>query len=339
MAESDWHAIATPLIIGAGFTSPIASIAPLTGGVSSDIVRIELEDGTLLCAKRALPRLKVASVWEAPLERNHYEVAYLRVAAGIVPGTAPKVMGEDQAHGVALLEFLPPEQYRLWKSELLAGRFDAGVPQSVAAALGSIHARSWGDRALAGVFATDDMFDALRLSPYLRTLAEHTPDLAAEITAIVDRTANSRLALVHGDVSPKNILVSNADDHPVLLDAECAWFGDPAFDAAFCINHLVLKSFHVPKIRDQLHSAATDFMAVWKKALPASEQEAAESRAASLLPCLMLARVDGKSPVEYLSETSREAVRRASLPLIRLPPHTIAEAVASLRAGPGEGAA
>ncbi len=332
MAESDWHAIATPLIVDAGFASSIASIKPLTGGVSSDIVRIELHDGTLLCAKRALSRLKVASVWEAPLERNHYEIAYLRAAARIVPGAAPQVLGEDQAHGVALLEFLPPEHYRLWKAELLAGRFDPGVPMSVASALGKIHARTWGDKEIAAQFATDSMFDALRLSPYLRTLAERTPDLSREIMQVVEHTAATKLALVHGDVSPKNILISNTDNHPVLLDAECAWFGDPAFDAAFCANHLILKSFHVPAIRTDLLSAASAFVEAWKAELPASGREAAESRAAILLPCLMLARVDGKSPVEYLSDSVPcGAVRAVSRHLIQDAARTIAELVAAVR--------
>lgn len=333
MAESDWHEIATPLILDAGFSSAVKSIEPLTGGVSSDIVRIELVDGSLLCAKRALPRLKVASVWEAPLERNHYEVAYLRLASTIVPGAAPAVLGEDQAHGVALLEFLPSDQYRLWKAELLAGRFDKDVPKAVATALGRIHARTWGDQKIAAQFATDSMFDALRLSPYLRTLAERTPDLSPEIMAIVERTAANRIALVHGDVSPKNILVSNVDNHPVLLDAECAWFGDPSFDAAFCINHLVLKSFHLPALRARLLDAALEFVTAWTAALPESERREGERRAASLLPCLMLARIDGKSPVEYLSEASRSAVRQASRPLIKAPPGSIQDVVASLREG------
>lgn len=331
MADSDWRTIAAPLIASAGFTSPIAAVEPLTGGVSSDIVRIELADGTLLCAKRALSRLKVASIWEAPLERNHYEVEYLRVAAGLVPGAVPKVLGEDRARGVALLEFLPSQDYRLWKSELLAGRFDASVPSAVATTLGRIHAQTWGNAAIAARFSTDAMFDALRLSPYLRTLAERTPDLADEIMAVVERTASHRLALVHGDVSPKNILVSNADDHPVLLDAECAWFGDPAFDAAFCTNHLILKSFHVPAIRSDLLQAVEQFIETWRRALPPAEQCATEARAASLLPCLMLARIDGKSPVEYLDEVKREAVRRVSRPLIAHPPATVADLVALLR--------
>ncbi len=333
MAESDWAGIAAPLLAQAGFVSPIINIEPLTGGVSSDIVRIELADGTLLCAKRALPRLKVASVWEAPLERNHFEVAWLRLAAEIVPGCAPKVLGEDEARGIAMLEFLPPQDYRLWKSELLAGRFDPAIPDAVATTLGRIHAATWGDRDVAARFSTDAMFDALRLSPYLRTLAERTPDLSDRILQVVETTASHRLALVHGDVSPKNILVANGSNRPVLLDAECAWFGDPAFDAAFCVNHLILKSFHVPSIRPALLAAAETFVAQWRAALPASAQQDAEQRTAALLPCLMLARIDGKSPVEYLDDPTRIDVRQAARPLIADPRATVAEITASLRAG------
>ena len=112
MAEGDWSEIAAPLLRAAGLTAPIAGIEPLTGGVSSDIVRITLADGTLACAKRALARLKVASVWEAPLERNHYEVAWLRVAGGIAPTAVPRVLGEDQAQDLLAPRFqhFPPEQ-------------------------------------------------------------------------------------------------------------------------------------------------------------------------------------------------------------------------------------
>ena len=316
MAEVDWRELLRPLLDHAGLKAPIAAIVPLIGGVSSDIVRVDLDDGTQVCAKRALPRLKVASVWEAPLERNHYEVEWLRLAGSIVPGVAPKVLAEDQAHGVALLEFLPPDDYLLWKSELLGGRFDGRIVTEVAKSLAQVHAATWSDPEVARRFATDQMFDALRLAPYLRTLAERTPDLASEILAVVATTASTRLALVHGDVSPKNILVSRHTGQPILLDAECAWFGDPAFDAAFCMNHLLLKAVHVPSIRPQLLGAAPQFFQTWRDGLPLGFRHEAEQRLTRLLPCLLLARVDGKSPVEYLSEQGRTIVRAISRPLI-----------------------
>ncbi len=324
MADADWRALLRPLLDRTGLTAPIMAVVPLTGGVSSDIVRIDLADGRVLCAKRALARLKVASLWEAPLERNHYEVAWLRLAGTIVPGIAPLVLGEDRANGVALLEFLPPDAYSLWKADLLAGRFQPGIAEKVAGALAKIHAATWDSAAIARDFATDPMFEALRLSPYLRTLAERTPDLAGQILKVAETTARTKLALVHGDVSPKNILVSRHDGHPVLLDAECAWFGDPAFDAAFCMNHLLLKTVHVPLIRTPLLEGARGFCATWLAGLPDGARDAAEGRVARLLPCLLLARIDGKSPVEYLDETARTRVREIARRLIADTPSSVA---------------
>lgn len=331
MDELTWEALLPPIFATAGIDAGGAlEIAPLTGGVSSDIVRIRLDDGRQYCAKRALGKLKVATDWQAPLERNQYEVAWLRRANAIIPGAAPQVIGEDRAHGIALLEYLPAEDYVLWKAELLAGRADPSVPVAVATALGSIHAATLNDPTAAAEFPTDHLIDALRLDPYLRFTAGRHPELSDRILAVLATTANTRLALVHGDVSPKNILISKRDGHPVLLDAECAWYGDPAFDAAFCLNHLVLKSIHLPALRDTLLGQAAAFAATWLAYFPGEMRADTEARVAALLPCLMLARVDGKSPVEYLSDANRQVVRDRAIPHIRHPPTTVADLLDSL---------
>jgi thiamine kinase-like enzyme len=147
---------------------------------------------------------------------------------------------------------------------------------------------------------------------------------------VLERTATTRLALVHGDVSPKNILVERDDGHPVLLDAECAWYGDPAFDAAFCLNHLLLKAVHLPVLSEKLLAAAGLFYQTWLGHLP-EEGQAAGERVAALLPCLMLARIDGKSPVEYLDEDARALVRTIARPLIQTPPKTVAAVIEATR--------
>jgi len=332
MDDLTWEALLPPIFASAGIdASGTLEIAPLTGGVSSDIVRIRLGDGRQYCAKRALSKLKVATDWQAPLERNHYEVAWLRRANAIVPGAAPAVIGEDRAHGIALLEYLPAEDYVLWKAELLAGRADPQVPVAVATALGTIHAATLNDPTAAAEFPTDHLIDALRLDPYLRFTAARHPELADRILAVLATTAGTKLALVHGDVSPKNILVSRRDGHPVLLDAECAWYGDPAFDAAFCLNHLVLKSIHLPALRDRLLDQASGFATTWLSHFPAELRSGIEARTAALLPCLMLARVDGKSPVEYLGEPGRQVVRSCAMPFIETPPSTLVQLFDHLR--------
>src|SRR5690606_23490226 len=106
---------------------------------------------------------------------------------------------------------------------------DPAVPARVANLIGRIHAATLNDPAVAAEFDTDHLIEALRFDPYLRTTAKRHPDLAGNILAVIDATAGTKLALVHGDASPKNILISRIDGHPVLLDAETAWFGDPAF--------------------------------------------------------------------------------------------------------------
>ena len=310
----------------------VVAIKPLTGGVSSDIVEITLNDGQRLCAKRALPKLKVASVWEAPVERNQYEVAWLRHVATISPGSVPKVLVEDREDRAVLMEFLPAEDYVLWKAELLAGRYDAGAPAAVAGVLAQVHTATWRDAAVEREFPTGALFDALRLDPYLRTLTLRWPSLRTPLEAVIAQTAASRLALVHGDVSPKNILLSRADGHPVLLDAECAWYGDPAFDAAFCMNHLLLKALHLPPIRAVLFEGAATFLDTWLAGLPGAERADAKRRTLRLLPCLLLARVDGKSPVEYLDEDNRARVRGFAPPLIERPPGELTEIVSAIAA-------
>ncbi len=338
--ENSWQTLLPPLFARAGIDiNGAIAVEPLTGGVSSDIVKVTLSDGRRFCAKRALPRLKVASDWQAPLERNHYEIAWLRRAGAIVPGAAPEVVGEDEAHGVAVLEYLPPEDFSLWKAELLACRADPSTPIAVGEALGRIHAATLNSPEVAAAFPTDTFFDALRLDPYLRTLAVRRPELAAPILACLAETSATKIALVHGDVSPKNILVSKHDGHPVLLDAECAWYGDPAFDAAFCLNHLLLKAVHVPTIRTALLDEARGFFDVWIRHFPDDLRAAVERRTATLLPCLMLARVDGKSPVEYLDAAEQQRVRDIATPLVLHPVGEVGAVISHVRTQLAEGTA
>lgn len=329
-SDNSWDSVLPAMLRAAGLPETGFSVEPLTGGVSSDIVRITLSDGRLACAKRALQKLKVATDWQAPLERNHYEVAWLRRASSIVPGAAPAVYAEDQTRGIALLQYLPADDYLLWKTELLAGRADPDVPIKVADALGRIHAATLNDATVAAEFPTDHLIDALRLDPYLRFTASRHPAVAGQILAVLKCTADTKQALVHGDVSPKNILVAKTDGHPVLLDAECAWYGDPAFDAAFCLNHLLLKAVHMPFIKQALLRQAADFARTWLTHFPPELRGDLEVRTAALLPCLLLARVDGKSPVEYLDEPNRQRIRDVALPLIASAPVTIGAIIEGL---------
>lgn len=195
-----------------------AQLTPLTGGVSSDVFRMDLDDGRVFAVKRAIPRMRVADEWIAPVARAESEVAWLRFARGIDPRLAPEVVAEVPEARLFVMAFLDPATHPVWKSELAAGRVDPDVAAAVGADLARIHAASAGRPEIAARFATQDAFFALRISPFLMRAAERNPDVAARIGALAADLGGRAIALVHGDVSPKNILVG--PNGPVFLDAE-----------------------------------------------------------------------------------------------------------------------
>jgi len=292
----------------------------LSGGVSSDIWKVDLRSGPV-CVKRALARLRVVQVWEAPVERNLYERRWLETASRIVPGIAPRVLaaGDEGVFAMEYMDALP-----LWKDELRAGRADPNFARKVGARLAAVHAATADDAGVAARFATDTSFHAIRLEPYLLATARAHPDLAPVLEALAARTAATRRVLVHGDVSPKNLLVGIAG--PVFLDAECAWFGDPAFDPAFCLNHLLLKCLWNPRATDGFLACFEALAGAYLAGAGWEPRPALEARIATLLPGLLLARVDGKSPVEYITDDAgKDRVRRAARALLLSPPATLKE--------------
>ncbi|WP_263588055.1 phosphotransferase family protein [Sphingopyxis sp. GC21] len=295
---------------------------PLAGGVSSDIWRVDTSVGSF-CVKRALAELKVAAEWKAPLERNAFEWAYMEVIAQVAPGSVPEPLAHDPVRGLFAMAWLEPGRYPLWKTELLAGRIEPGVAADVGALIGRIHSATADNPLLGARFATDANFEMLRIAPYLRTTAAAHPDLAPMINAIARTTADTRRALVHGDVSPKNILCG--PEGPVLLDAECAWFGDPAFDLAFCVNHLVIKARVVAGKEASLRTAIDRLIAAYLAHVAWEPVKAVDTRAADLLAVLALARVDGKSPVEYLDTDQRSALRGAARGAVAARPTSLAD--------------
>lgn len=290
----------------------------LTGGVSSDIWRIDLPTGSV-CVKRALAKLNVAAEWHAPVERNTYEARWMQRANAAVPGAAPRLLGQDAATGALAMEFLPADDHPLWKSQLRDGHADPAFAAQVARTLAAIHGATAADPSVPGDFPTDTIFYDIRLEPYLVATGRAHPDLAARFAALVATTQANKRALVHGDVSPKNIL---AGPHgPVFLDAECAWWGDPAFDLAFCLNHLLLKCLWTPAARDGFLACFDALAAKYAEGVTWEPPAALEARAAHLLPALFLARVDGKSPVEYITaEADKTRVRRIARALLAAPP-------------------
>jgi len=309
-----------------GLTAPNEplQVEPLTGGVSSDIWAVRTRDSRIFCVKRALPRLRVAAEWLADPRRNAIEVEWLKRVALLSPDSVPRILASDPALGVFAMEYLPPSEYEPWKARLARGDVSIETAARVGRQLASIHSSFARAATAAADFDTGPAFHSLRLEPYLLATARVHTDLAATLESLAERTASTKKTVVHGDISPKNILLGPRG--PVFLDAECAWFGDPAFDLAFCLNHLLLKTVWVPSaeapLLDSFDVLASTYLggADWE---PAADLE---DRAASLVPGLLLARIDGKSPVEYLTaDEAKDSVRRRARAMLKDLPNKMAD--------------
>ena len=284
-------------------------ITHLTGGVSSLIVRLDTRRGPL-CVKQALPELKVATHWSAPLERSHAELAWIAHVSKDLPEAVPTILGSDPSSFCFAMNWLPPESYPVWKLQLRDGVADSVFAAEVGRRLAAIHSATADNDVLAQSFANDENFFQLRLDPYFGATAKVHADCAASLHELISTTANNKRALVHGDISPKNLLVGPTG--PLFLDAECAWYGEPAFDAAFCLCHLLAKCLWRPTSSDAFLACFDAFAESYLLGVRWENVEHIESRIARLLAAIMLARVDGKSPLEYLNENDSKRLRHFS---------------------------
>ncbi|MGR4892184.1 phosphotransferase family protein [Sphingopyxis sp. LARHCG72] len=296
-------------------------LEPLTGGVSCDVWKVETPSGPIV-VKRPLPQLRVAAEWLAPVERGTSEVRWLKRARGVDPHIVPEVLAELPGHAFAM-RFLPG--CPVWKDELMAGRVDAGFAAQVGQGIAAVHAATAFNDADRADFPNDDMFRALRVDPFLLHVARQDSELAPALTALADDLSSRKIALVHGDVSPKNILVSA--DGPVFLDAECAVYGDPAFDLAFCTTHLLLKAVWSGDVR--FNEAAAVLVSAYRAGIDWEDAADLLIRAGKLTAALLLARVEGKSPAPYLTDPEHKRVVRDQARTLILAPSPIDALVAN----------
>jgi len=287
----------------------------LLGGVSSDVALIADAERRFV-VKQAIPNLRVAADWPVHPSRIWREVDALRALAPVLPdGAVPAVVYESREEFLYAMT-AAREGADSWKAQLLQGDIDV----LLAGYLGAVHA-AWLRQPpsfLAARPEFDDItfFKELRIDPYYRFTGEQYPELAAAFARGIDACRDHRSALVHGDFSPKNIMASTST--AMVLDWECVHWGDPAFDTGFLLNHLLLKSFHRPQDRPLLSLAAVAYYdAVGVVPLVDTMVH---------LPLLLLCRIDGKSPVEYITdEVTKSKIRAYARTLLAEPPRTVAD--------------
>jgi len=286
-----------------GLDAARLTVTPLAGGVSSDIYLLEA-GGARFVVKQSLPQLRVAAEWRVDPARIWREVDALRLLGPVC--AVPKVVYEDRgAHCYAMTA--APAEAEPWKAQLLRGEAHPAVARRV----GEIQAAMLEQRG----FEDLGFFEELRIEPYYTYTARRHRELAWLFERASTACRERRQGLVHGDWSPKNILVDGRGE-PLALDFECVHYGDPAYDTAFLLNHLLLKTFYRPADAEAYLACARAYLEPLDRVAFADVMVH--------LPALLLARVDGKSPVEYLTH-EREAVRRLAYSLAHTPAADVAE--------------
>ena len=296
--------------------APGAIVQPLGGGVSNIVLAVGEGPGAVV-VKQALARLRVADHWPAPRDRAIAEAEALDLVGALTPGAAPAVLDRDPDRSTLVVE-RAPARWEDWKSVLLAGTIDKGVAVRLGSLLAQWHGATWQGNGLSARLRRTERFEALRVDPYYRTVARRRPETAAAVLGHASEMMGRQLCLVHGDFSPKNVLVGPGLDFWVI-DFEVAHFGDPVFDLAFLLCHLMLKSVHRPAWAAAYDACAVEFGRTYAAGVQA---ELAPTWAYVLghVGCLMLARVDGKSPAEYLTADERAQVKRFGDLLLSAPP-------------------
>jgi len=301
-----------------GFDPESLHVIELAGGVSNIVLLVEHPGGRFVL-KQALPQLRVQQVWMSDLRRIFNECAALRfLGPKLAPGSIPEVLFEDRAN-FAFAMTAAPEGSETWKAKLMRDEVDPRIAEAVGAMLGTLIRETWQSEAMAEAFGDLTIFDELRLDPYYRRLATVYPELRPYLDRLIHHCQTRRVSLVHGDWSPKNILTK--DGAAMAIDFEAVHFGDPSFDSAFVLNHLLLKTFH--GIIGAPELAATLWTSLQEQMPAASWFEAATIEH---LGALLLARIDGKSPAEYIqSPELRDRIRVFARQLITDPPATIGD--------------
>lgn len=302
---------------GRASAGEILEIRVLAGGVSNRTVLVRLTGAREWVIKQALDKLRVQVDWFSDPARIHREALGLRRLETLVPGV-PAFVFEDHDHHLLAMQAVP-EPHENWKTLLLAGRVDAAHVREFAGMLAQIHRQAYERREmLQPLFADAAFFESLRLEPYYAYAAAQVPVACGFLHELIRETRGRQLTLVHGDYSPKNILVHAG--RLVLLDHEVIHWGDPAFDVGFALTHLLSKANHVAAHREAFAAAALTFWSAYSGGVACCPWAADLERFAvrHTLACL-LARVAGRSQLEYLTPDEKIAQRDAVLALLGMP--------------------
>ena len=303
------------------YTEPIIHIRKLEGGVSSDVYKVQTNSKTY-CIKRSLPKLRVMKEWFADTKRLRYEYLWLKHCKKIIPNSIPNIYQFSAKQDFLILEYLSEKNYTTLKLKLLKKDIDINVINKISKNLSKIHKESTGKFVKKKFINNSKNFYDLRLDAYFNEVGRVYPDLKKIIKNIIKNYEKYSSTLVHGDFSPKNILIFNKNIK--YIDAETCNFGDPAFDVVYFCNHLLLKSIHIPDKKNKFIQSYENFFKTYLKSIKLSQRKNFIDRCIAMVPIMLLARIDGKSPVEYIIKKNiKNKIRLLSFNLINDPPKSL----------------
>ena len=287
-----------------------ATATELASGVSNIVIRVDTPVRSFV-VKQSREQLRTKIDWFSQLDRIWREVDVLKTLETLLPaGAVPRVLSEDRDNYLFTMEAIDAD-HRVWKADLLDGVFDSSIAETLAGHLAAIHRGSTGNAEIAERIREQTVFDELRLDPFYRYVAQTCPRFEAPLTSLIERTTQRKDCLVLADFSPKNILLTSGG--PVIVDFETGHYGDPGFDIGFFLSHLLLKTVRHHERVPKAIAPAKRFWSVYcgeLSIMPAPEWLKAgrrdptfERQSIEHLAACMLARVDGKSRVDYLTES------------------------------------
>ena len=278
-----------------------ATVEVLTGGVSCVVLAVASNEREIV-VKQALPELKTKAKWVADQRRAIVEAEAMRVYQSITPDSVPELLDCDEANFTLTMSRLP-NTCTNWKQDMLEGRIHPEMGEKLGKILAQWHNATAVDSAIKAKFMEGELFEQLRVSPFYRAVAAKNPNLQAVINSLIDEITNEKIALVHGDFSPKNILATS-DHSPIILDFEVAHTGNPVFDLAFVSAHLLCKTVrtHNASEKAAITSTALNFLSSYRQTCRVSIAESLPQH----LALIALARVEGVSPVNYLDEPAQQ---------------------------------
>jgi len=324
-----------------GLHEPLC-VSELAGGVSNMVLLVELIERPheSFVLKQARAQLRTVQPWYSSVERVWREAQVLRIcdrllhaapATASLPLRTPRILFEDRDNYLFAMTAAPRTNVA-WKHELLAGHVNEAIAASCGTLLGTLHGGSWRNAEIAAELGDTTLFDQLRVDPYYRALAAAHPEAREPLQSLIDSLSANRCSLVHADFSPKNLLVHDAG--LMMVDFETGHYGDPAFDLGFFLSHLVLKAaYHAPRharylqLTERFRAAYDEVM---RRSISAEELADLWSRSVLHFAGCAWARLDGKSPVEYLTDHQRrEQVRGICRQVLARTPRDWPQVIAS----------